>query len=281
MVLQLDLFADSAFNRSLLDVTRALADGDLKTAHRSLVDAQAVADTDRSRDAVATLRVLHDWSVRTDWLQGDPRVSEQRLQCECAPLARQWLGPHADAWLRQQRRRLAESMALRPFRGQPDELHAASIWLDLEQPQSARDSVEADWLWRECPEQLYWHARACEQLAEHAQALLDWTLLALNFPAHAEGVLPDSQLLGRSWDDFADLDPPVPTVWFPLWCVLKENLAWPVPELTLREGASQHAWEVLRRAARAPLAERGSVTFRAWLREEAPDLLAGWLRALR
>lgn len=278
MTQQLDLFFDTPFNQYLQAAATGIAAGKVTLAYEALRQARHWQVSEQDERACAALTLLADLSADAQPLTRDPQHGWRRLQQELTPLAQRWLGPDAAGWLQQQGQRVALALELRPFHAAAGDIHAAAVWLHLDQPQRALHSVETDWLWRECPVRLHAHALAAEALDQHDPALLDWTLLALNFPEAAEQHLAHSRLLGDAWNAYSDLEPSVETRWFPLWCVLARRMAWPTPPLRLREPESQRAWDALTRAATTLPAARLEVGFRRWLRDFAPALQQAVLR---
>lgn len=269
---QLDLFDDSPLNQLLHEVYQALLRWDLAQAAYRLGRAPDAPGVQRTRELLALAQ-------RFATALAEPQAAARCLHKELEPALRQDLGARAVGLLNSLKTRLARALQLVPFLGQPDEAHAAPLWLELAQPQQAIASIEQDWLWRECPQRLSWHAFANEALLKHAPALLDWGVLAVNFPEAAETALADSRLLGAAWLRFADLDTPVPTRWFPLWCVLGERLGWPADDVPLRDPAARQAWSGLRRVLATSVTERRSPDFRLWLRSACdPGLQQLWLR---
>lgn len=270
---QLDLFDDSPLNQLLHEFYQALLGWDL---------ARAACRLERAPEepAVQLARELLAQSQRfCAALATEPQAAARCLHCELEPALRHVPGAEAANLLIMLKTRLARALQLVPFLGQPDESHAAPLWLELAQPEQAIASIEQDWLWRECPLRLTWHASANETLLKHPAALLDWGVLAVNFPEAAETALAKSRLLGSAWWRFADLDTPVPTRWFPLWCVLGEQLAWPADDVPLRDPAARQAWAGLRHVLAKTVAERRSPAFRQWLRSACDaGLQQLWLR---
>jgi hypothetical protein len=231
---QLDLFYDSgtvALGRTLQEAVLARRFGDARAACGKL----------RERDPAHAR--LGDWLRLIDTLERSSRMpgpgpsrpdAPARLRDIDAitPVAERLLGHGARDCLAPLWAGLASAAdGLRFDPGEP-RLHASFALARLGRWPEVRAAIEAEPRWRDEPQLMERHARACRRSGDARAALADWLALCWVHPDTAERVLgagdfPDARLAAR-WGAFCDLDPPddaaraLATGDFPAWCLLVE-----------------------------------------------------------
>ncbi len=131
------------------------------------------------------------------------------------------------------------------------ELHASAAWARAGRHAEARQAIEVEAGWQDQPDLVAWHAHCCWSAGDQRAARAGWLGLCWHHPQTASRVLDARDLpdrtLGLAWQDFGDLDDPLPIPMFPAWlCLGHSELAHALDLDRLPEDAPGAAFRRLR-----------------------------------
>lgn len=160
------------------------------------------------------------------------QTARQHLQDHIEPAARRNLGTAATPWLRVRWQVLAERATALAYHPEHKDAHAAALWLQAGQWQTAADAVARIESWRRIPTPLAWmlQARLAVQGLQPNWGLL--AELAWLSPSRLEAVLGQQSdpllapLLARFGQGFEGAGDTTDLAWFPAWVLTERpNLA--------------------------------------------------------
>jgi hypothetical protein len=222
---QLDIFAHSRDVMLRNDTLQALQQRDAGRAHAAIGALAAEAAADPLLPALRRLAHALEGIDEAPFADHDAlAAARQHLESELATAARSAFGDlGAAAWLRPQRRLLAQRSATLPFVAARADDHAAPRWLAAEDWAAAAAAVQRIESWRRIPAPLAWMLEArCRLHGIDASwpLLAELAWLAPRRLAALRSRLPDPLLIrplerfGAAFDGAGDDDD---LAWFPAW----------------------------------------------------------------
>ena len=278
---QLDLFTDNPANSLVNGVAAALTETDAQGA-RELLDRLLEIAPDHARlgDLECLLEAVEALDTPVQHIDEALAQAADLL----APTAVDLLGAGARHLMIPVWRRLATALHGVGFDAQVPERHASYAATRAMDWQGVRGAIERESRWEEQAVLIQRHALACERVRDDAAANRSWALLCWHFPDSAAAL--DSSLdtsLSGDWDDFQDLEPPLPAEAFPAWRLMRRpGLA---QQLAIAEDCGPASYHLVRllclqKIGQATDDTRDVIALRAELKTQDPALLQQCLQLL-
>ncbi|QFY88008.1 hypothetical protein D5125_00110 [Magnetovirga frankeli] len=208
---QLDLFMDNIGNNLANDCRAALAERNAAKAAQIL---ELLIKADLKNKQIDPLRELIE--VAANWPTGDLDANQiRRLQEAITPLAQDLLRARANDFLTPYWRQAARQLQDR------DPAQASWFWTQAQDWPAVRAGIEQLSDWPQQAELLMRHARACLQLKDNRQILLDLLQLSWRWPGRIPELIARLDGLYRhNWQSFQDSDCELEARDFPAWLLI-------------------------------------------------------------
>ena len=231
---QLDMFTDAPAVSLTNGIRQALIDRDIGEARRQI---ERLYDTAPDHGQLGALEHLVEAAEMINRPVDDIASELQTLLHTLIPLAEGVMGSQGRNLLIPLWRRLSAALHDHPFQADQPEQHRSFTAIQAMDWNEAQQAIEQEDGWQQNATLLQRHAVAAEHQHKTTTALKSWFALCWQFPEQGDMLecSPRQDFL-RQRHTFLDLEPELPTDFFPAWLLIIK------PELTQQSLAPSDAW---------------------------------------